>query len=82
MDAKIKAANKIRSAWLNFTNKYSRCVECLFVRNRSCIADNLCIFCLEDCDERSIDLSELPCGCIDICRGRCGLRPETSWYYN
>lgn len=81
MEDKIKAANKIRSAWLKFTNKYSRCAECLFVRKRGYIAGNLCIFCLEDCDEHDIDSSELPCGCIDICRGRCGLTRIVSWRY-
>ena len=45
---KEEAVNKIRTAWLNFTNKYSRCVECLFVRDRRYVCGNTCIYCLED----------------------------------
>jgi hypothetical protein len=73
------AANKIRSAWLNFTNKYSRCVECLFVRDRNHMTGNMCIYCSEDCHD--FDTNELWCGCIDVCRGRCGFKQQNdNWY--
>lgn len=81
MEAETNAAIKIQRAWSSFTNKYSRCRECLFVRRRSWISGHLCICCLEDCDEQSITTGELPCGCIDICRGRCGINNYSSWRY-
>lgn len=80
MERRIQAAIKIQRAWSNFTNKYSRCIECLIVRLRTDMDNgNLCIYCLEDCQDHDIDPYELPCGCIDICRGRCGINPYTSW---
>ena len=83
MELQVKAARKIQRAWSNFTNKYSRCVECLFVRPRDYMdKGNLCIYCLEDCEARSIHEGDLPCGCVDVCRGRCGINPYPSWRYD
>jgi len=83
MELQVKAVIKIQRAWFNFTNKYSRCVECLFVRLRNDMdKGNLCIYCLEDCEARSIHEGDLPCGCIDVCRGRCGINLYPRWRYD